>query len=98
VENGERPRLFGLEPPKPRIDAVRVVDMTSSNAWAEFAGIFARTKAAHAEHEQAKAELKRLVPEDAHQAIGHGVRAKRSKSGTISFDLLKVEDDHAAIQ
>ena len=98
VETGERPRLFGLEPPKPRIDAVRVVDMTSSNAWAEFAGIFARTKAAHTEHEQAKAELKKLVPEDAHQAIGHGVRAKRSKSGTISFDLLKVEDNHAAIQ
>jgi hypothetical protein len=98
VESGERPRLFGLEPPKPRIDAVRVVDLTSSNAWAEFAGIFARTKAAHTEHEQAKAELKKLVPEDAHQAIGHGVRAKRSKSGTISFDLLKVEDHHAAIQ
>jgi hypothetical protein len=38
------------------------------------------------------------VPEDAHQAIGHGVRAKRSKSGTISIDLLKVEDVHAAIQ
>ena len=72
--------------------------MTSSNAWAEFAGIFARTKTAHTEHEQAKAELKRLVPEDALQAIGHGLRAKRSKSGTISFDLLKAEDSHAAIE
>jgi hypothetical protein len=98
VESGERPRLFGLEPPKPRIEAVRIVDMTSSNAWAEFAGIFGRTKTAHTEHEQAKAELKKLVPDDAHQAIGHGVRAKRSKSGTISFDLLKGEDNHAAIQ
>ena len=98
VETGERPRLFGLEPPKPRIEAVRIVDMTSSNAWAEFASIFAGTKAAHTEHEKAKAELKKLMPEDAHQAIGHGVRAKRSKSGTVSFDLLKVEDNHAAIQ
>jgi predicted phage-related endonuclease len=98
VETGERPRLFGLEPPKPRIDAARIVDMTSSNAWAEFASIFAGTKAAHTEHEKAKAELKKLMPEDAHQAIGHGVRAKRSKSGTVSFDLLKVEDNHAAIQ
>jgi hypothetical protein len=71
--------VFLLVPPKPRIEAVRIVDMTSSNAWAEFAGIFARTKAAHTEHEQAKAELKKLVPEDAHQAIGHGVRAKRSR-------------------
>ena len=40
VENGEPPRLFGVEPPKPRIEAVRVVDMASSNAWAEFAAMF----------------------------------------------------------
>ena len=58
VESGERPRLFGVEPPKPRIEAVRVVDMSSSNAWAEFAAVFARTREAHQEHEQAKSELK----------------------------------------
>ncbi len=40
VENGEPPALFGVEPPKPRIDAVRIVDMSTSNAWAEFAAIF----------------------------------------------------------
>jgi predicted phage-related endonuclease len=98
VETGEPPRLFGLEPPKPRIEAVRVVDMTSSNAWAEFAGIFARTKAAHTEHEHAKAELKGLMPDDAQQAFGHGIRAKRSKAGAISFDVVGAEDDHAALQ
>jgi hypothetical protein len=37
----------------------------------------ARTKAAHAEHEQAKAELKKLMPKDARQAIGHGLQPKR---------------------
>ncbi len=31
------------------------------------------------------------MPEDAKEAIGHGVRAKRSKSGAISFDLLELE-------
>jgi hypothetical protein len=31
--------------------------------------------------ETAKAELKSLMPEDAKEAIGHGIRAKRSKSG-----------------
>ena len=36
VENGETPSLFGVEPPRPRIEAVRIVDMNSSNAWAEF--------------------------------------------------------------
>jgi predicted phage-related endonuclease len=98
VETGEQPQLFGVEPPKPRLEAVRVVDMTASNAWAEFAAIFTRTRAAHLEHEQAKAELKGLMPEDAKEAIGHGVRAKRSKSGAISFDhLTTTEAGHAAV-
>src|SRR5262245_14901910 len=100
VETGEEPKLFGVELPKPRIKAIRIVDMTSSNAWAEFAAIFTRTRQAHTEHEQAKAELKGLLPEDAKEAIGHGVRAKRSKSGAVSFDLLTTvteEAGHAAV-
>jgi YqaJ-like viral recombinase domain len=60
VESGEPPRLFGVEPPRPRIAAVRVVDMSSSNAWAELAGVFCRTRSAFLEHESAKAELKGL--------------------------------------
>ena len=97
VESGEPPRLFGIEPPKPRIEAIRIVDMSSSNAWAEFAGVFSRTRSAHLEHEQAKAELKTLMPEDAKEAMGHGVRAKRSKSGAVSFDILATEQNHAAL-
>jgi predicted phage-related endonuclease len=96
VETGEPPNLFGVEPPKPRIEAVRIVDMSSSNAWAEFAETFARTRPAYLEHEKAKAELKSLVPEDAQQAVGHGVRARRSKSGAITFEL-QAEDGHAAV-
>ena len=98
VESGEAPTLFGVEPPKPRLEAVRIINMSSSNAWAEFAGIFARTRAAFTEHEEAKTELKRLMPEDAKEAIGHGVRARRSKSGAVSFDLLNVEATHAPVQ
>jgi predicted phage-related endonuclease len=91
VESGEPPRLFGIEPPKPRIEAVRIVDMSASNAWGEFAAVFARTKAAHTEHEHAKAELKALMPEDAKEAIGHGVRGRRSKPGAVTFDFLGTE-------
>ena len=72
--------------------------MPGPPAWAEFAAIFTRTRAAHLEHEHAKAELKTLVPEDAKEATGHGIRAKRSKSGAISFDLVEAEDSHAALQ
>ena len=98
VESGEPPRLFGVEPPRPRIAAVRVVDMGSSNTWAKFAGVFCRTKAAFLEHESAKAELKGLMPEDAKEAVGHGIRAKRSKSGAVSFDVLSQEAAHAPVQ
>jgi hypothetical protein len=45
VETGETPRLFDVEPPRPRVEAVRVVDMSASNSWAEFAGSFPRTRA-----------------------------------------------------
>jgi len=99
VETGERPHLFGVETPRPRIEAVRSVDMTGSNAWAEFAGIYFRTRLPFLEHEAAKTELKKLVPEDAKEAAGHGLRAKRSKSGAISFDVLEqAEAAHAAVQ
>jgi predicted phage-related endonuclease len=98
VETGETPHLFGVEAPRPRIEAVRVVDMSASNSWAEFAATFRRTRPAYQEHEAAKADLKKLVPEDAREAVGHGLRAKRSKSGAISFDLLDVEAGHAALQ
>jgi predicted phage-related endonuclease len=98
VETGEEPRLLTFEAPRPRIEAVRIVDMTLSNAWAEFAAVFRDTRSAFLEHERAKTELKGLLPEDAKEAIGHGVRAKRSKSGAVSFDLLDTEAGHAAVQ
>ena len=98
VESGEPPCLFGVEPPKPRIEAVRIVDMGASNSWAEFAGIFRSTRQAFLGHERSRAELKALIPEDAKEAIGHGLRARRSKSGAVSFDLLETEaGGHAAV-
>jgi predicted phage-related endonuclease len=97
VETGEPPRLFGVEPPRPRIEAVRTVNMGGSNAWAEFANLYRVTRAAAVDHDRAKAELKALVPEDAREAFGHGLRAKRSKSGAISFEVLAAEAGHAAL-
>jgi hypothetical protein len=92
VQSGEPPRLFSLEPPKPRLEAVRVVDMSASNSWAEFAAVYRQTRAAYEDHEAAKTNLKKLMPEDAKEALGHGLRAKRSKSGAVGFELLEVAD------
>jgi predicted phage-related endonuclease len=99
VESGEPPRLFGIDPSRGRIEAVRIVDMSASNAWAEFASVFRRTREAHFEHENAKSELKTLMPKDAKEAIGHGICARRSKSGALSFDLFGEEaGSHAPVQ
>jgi predicted phage-related endonuclease len=98
VMSGEEPRLFGVEPPRPRLEAVRIVDMNASNSWAEFAAVFRRTRPAYQQHESAKADLKKLLPEDAKEAIGHGLRAKRSKSGAVSFEVMEMEATDAPLQ
>jgi predicted phage-related endonuclease len=98
VQSGEPPHLINAEQPRPRLEAIRIVDMGSSNSWAEFAALFRSTRVAFLDHERAKTELKALIPEDAKEAIGHGVRAKRSRSGAVSFDVLETEASHAAVQ
>jgi predicted phage-related endonuclease len=98
VQTGEVPHLIMAEPPRPRIEAIRIVDMSSSNSWAEFAALFRNTREAFLDHERAKSELKALMPEDAKEAIGHGVRGKRSKSGAVSFDVVTTEAGHAPVQ
>jgi hypothetical protein len=98
VQSGEVPHLINAAQPRVRIEAIRIVDLSASNSWAEFAGLFRRTREAFLDHERAKTELKALMPEDAKEAIGHGIRAKRSKAGAVSFDLLEREASHAPVQ
>src|SRR5437667_11100751 len=63
VQSGEVPHLINAEPPRPRIEAIRIVDMSSLNSWAELAALFRSTRAAYLDHERAKTELKSLIPE-----------------------------------
>ena len=98
VQSGETPHLINAEPPRPRIEAIRFVDMSPSNSWAEFAALF-RTPALHfSTTKEPKASSKLLIPEDAREAVGHGVRARRSKSGAVSFDVLETGKAHAPFQ
>ena len=69
------------EPPRARIEAIRIVDMSSSNSWSEFAALFRETRQAFLDHERAKSELKTLMPEDAKEAVGHGVRGEALQIG-----------------
>src|SRR5436190_2550473 len=98
VQSGDVPPLIMVEPPRPRIEAIRIIDMSSSNSWTEFAALFRNTREAFLDHERAKSELKALMPEDAKEAIGHGVRGKRSKSGAVSFEVLSTETADAPVQ
>jgi predicted phage-related endonuclease len=98
VQSGEAPHLVNAEAPRPQIEAIRIVDMSSSNSWAEFASLFRTTRDAFLDHERAKSELKSLMPEDAKEAIGHGLRARRSRTGAVSFDILPNEVSHAQVQ
>jgi predicted phage-related endonuclease len=98
VQSGETPHLVSAEPPRPRVEAIRIVDMSASNSWADVAALFRKTRGAFLDHERAKSELKSLMPEDAREAIGHGVRAKRSRAGAVSIDLLETEPSHAPVQ
>ena len=66
-----------------KIDAMRVVDMTGSNAWADYAAAYLAFKDTAGVFEQAKAGLKKLVEADVRVARGHGINIKRSKSGSL---------------
>ena len=74
--------------------------LPSANAmfviWSNLAAVFRRQ--AHLEPERAKTELKSLLPDDAKQAFGHGVRARRSRSSAVNFDLLDSDTRHAPVQ
>jgi hypothetical protein len=67
---------------EPRIKAVRIVDMSGSNAWPEFAGIFTQTRAAYREHEQAQ-EL------DAAGCQGGDFEAKFGRSHALAAARLR---------
>jgi hypothetical protein len=77
VQTGEPPRLINVPAPAPRVDAVRLVDMSASGSWAGLARIFRATEAACRAHQRAQRELQTMLPEEAEEAIGHGVRVTR---------------------
>ena len=58
VQSGEVPHLVLAEPPRPRIEAIRIVDMSASNSWAEFAALSATLGAPFSTTNRRKASSK----------------------------------------
>jgi predicted phage-related endonuclease len=85
-----------LEGMEPVIRAVKYdgpvdkkVDMTGNNEWADLAATFSANKEAAGKFDKAKEGIKKLVPDDAVEAFGHGISAKRSKTGSLTIKETK---------
>jgi predicted phage-related endonuclease len=88
VQNGGTVEPVKAEAPKPR-NAKLKVDMTGHNEWAILSGVWAETTDAAKRNTWAVKELKALVPDDAAEAVGHGVVIKRAANGNLSIRAAK---------
>ena len=87
VETGEPP--IALPPPlPPRPNATRELCFQGNNVWASSAADWLETREPARRHLLASASIKDLMEADVARAFGHGVEAKRSKSGAITIKEL----------
>ena len=87
VQTGREP-VAVLPPPPPRPIGTREVCLEGNNAWASAAFDWLQHREAAKLHASAVTSLKGLVDEDVARAFGHGIEAKRSKSGAITIRKL----------
>jgi predicted phage-related endonuclease len=87
VLTGEEP-VAVEPPPPPRPVGTREVCLEGNNGWASAAFDWLEHRQAAKLHATACANIKVLVEEDVSRAFGHGIEAKRSKSGAITIREL----------
>lgn len=85
-------RVMSLQPPcalpgikAPILNAARVVDMSGSNTWANFAATWLRTRDHKKAWFDADKGLKELMEGDVARAFGHGIVATRAKTGAVTI-------------
>jgi hypothetical protein len=88
VQADEPPVAYDAPQP-PAADAMREVDMTGSNAWAQHAADWLETRTHAKRFETATKEIKALVEIDVKLAAGHGIVCSRSKAGALSIKEAK---------
>ena len=87
VLSGEPP--MAVAPPvAPLPVATREVSFEGNNAWASAAADWLEYGTAARTHATACRTLKELIDEDVKRAFGHGIEAKRSKSGAVTIREL----------
>jgi predicted phage-related endonuclease len=82
VVSGEEP-VPAEVPPAPRPVGSREVCFEGNNAWASAAVDWVEHRDAAKKHAAAAGLIKSLIEDDVTRAFGHGVEAKRSKSGAL---------------
>jgi predicted phage-related endonuclease len=87
VMTGQEP-VPATPPAPPRPIGTREVCLQGNNAWASAATDWLQNREAAKLHQSATRTLKELVEEDVGRAFGHGVEAKRSRSGAITIREL----------
>jgi predicted phage-related endonuclease len=84
VRKGERP-VAAPVPPPPKPVGVREICLEGNNAWASAACDWLTHKGAAKIHASACSILKSLIEDDVARAFGHGIEAKRSRSGAVTI-------------
>jgi predicted phage-related endonuclease len=87
VRSGEVP-VAAPVPPSPKPVGVREICLEGNNSWASAAVDWLENRQAAKVHASAIALIKGLVEDDVARAFGHGIEARRSKSGAISIREL----------
>ena len=84
VQTGREP-VPAEPPPAPKPIGTREVCLEGNNAWASAAFDWLKHREAANIHASACTSIKSLIEQDVGRAFGHGIEAKRSKSGAITI-------------
>lgn len=82
VETKTPPAVVSVPAP---VEAIRVVEFEGNNQWAVHAHLWTSNKGYAKAFDTAAKSLKEMVPEDAKEAFGHGVRITRSAAGSLTI-------------
>ncbi|MEY9147497.1 YqaJ viral recombinase family protein [Bradyrhizobium elkanii] len=74
----------------PLLEKVRIADMSGDNEWCDLAQKMVETKTSVDEHEKAKKDIKKKMPQDAKIASGKGVTISYSSDGKM---LVKIDKE-----